>query len=306
MNIFDLTVLTLFFISIVVLIFIWFIYLNFRISIKHPNFMFLAVVTIQIIEMSLLIFQIIYFDKLPLYSAIYGPTGVMVTMYISRFTKVLAVHYMASVIIEIFIKLKKSLRVNYKTRIFFYHIYNFSASSLFTIFGRTQGDRFLPFYPLGRLFYSIYMMSICAVLILLINYFYLKHSKKVKSKDFISLTILIAFSIIIVFIQVGIGFVFNTRISEKEHLNFLSYFLNSIEGVIEFIVFFLSGRMKNLFLSAFNIFSINRRRRRQSSRFGNVSLAMLSKDAQFYKLSETSFGFFSDVFENLTTSVSFI
>ena len=306
MNIFDLTVLILFFTSIVLLIFIWFIYLTFRISIKHPNFMFLAVVTVQIIEMSLLIFQIIYFDRIPLYSSIYGPTGVMVTMYMLRFTKVLAVHYMASIIIEIFIKVRKSLRVNYKTRIMFYHIYNFCASCLFTIFGRTHGDKFLPFYPIGRLFYSIYMISICIVLIFLINYFYLKHRKKVKSKDFISLTVMIGLSIIIVIIQIVLGLLFNSRLSETNHLNFLSYLLNSLEGAMEFIVFYFSGKMKNLFLNAFEIFSIKKCRRRQNSRFGNVSLAMLSKDAQYYKLSETSLGFFSDVFENMTTSVSFI
>ena len=174
----------------------------------------MAVASIQIIEISLLIFQIIYLDCLPLYSVIYGPTGVMVSMYISRFTKVLAVHYMASIIIEIFMKLKKSLRVNYKARIMFYHIYNFSASCLFTIIGRTQGDRFIKYYPLGRFFYSIYMMSICIVLILLINYFYIKHNKRVKSKDFISLTILIGLSIMIVTIQIGLGLLFNDTISE--------------------------------------------------------------------------------------------
>ena len=64
--------------------------------------------------------------------------------------------------------------------------------------------------------------------------------------------------------------------------------------------------MKGLFLNALKIFCINRLKKNRNSSLGNVSMAMLSKDALNYKLSETSVGFFNEVFENLTTSVRFI
>lgn len=250
--------------------------------------------------------SLIYFETLPLYSKIYGPPDIMVTMYISRFAKIYAFHCMASINVEIFIKFKKALKVNFKTRIAFYHVYNFLVSIICTIFGRYEGDDFLSFYPLGRIIYSVYMTLICIMLVSLICYLYSKFSSRLKSKDMISLVVLTLISVIIVIIQVATTLLMSGDIASDPGLNFFSYLLNSLEGVIEFIVFNFSTVMKSYFKDfLFLAFPLKRRKRRLSSRLGNISLSMLAKDVQDYRLSEESLNFFSDVFDNLTTCVSF-
>ena len=300
MNPVDICILACFIISIIFLTFIWFIYQSYRISIKHPNSMFFIIVTFQILEMTLLTFQIIYFDYLPQYSKIYGPAGVMVTMYLSKFTKICLVHYMASIIIEILIKLKKSLRVNYYARIIFFHSYNLSISCLFTIIGRYENDQFLKAYPTGRLVYSIYMICICLTLIIMITYFYISFFDKIKSKDFISLTILIGISIIIAFIQVGLGLFQDSSAPSNKTLNIISFTVNSLEGIVEFIVLLFSDQMKLYFIDTFLMIFPKLRRKRQIMQIRSISLALIPEK---FALNEPSSGFFSDVFENITTSV---
>jgi hypothetical protein len=122
----------------------------------------------------------------------------------------------------------------------------------------------------------------------------------------ISLVVLTLISVIIVIIQVATTLLMSGDIASDPGLNFFSYLLNSLEGVIEFIVFNFSTVMKSYFKDfLFLAFPLKRRKRRLSSRLGNISLSMLAKDVQDYRLSEESLNFFSDVFDNLTTCVSF-
>lgn len=303
MNVFEIAIITLFFFSTLLLVFISSIYIQYRLTIKHPNRIFFIVVIIQIFEMLLIITIFFSLGYLPNYSKITGTDTQEVFGYMLRFTKIYAFHYITSINVEIFIKLKKSLLFEHKKRMMFYNVYNMLASCFFTIFGRESKDDLLGYFRSIRITYEIYIFLICAMLIILISYFYSKFRAKLQSKDMISLTILSLISVFIIFVNVGIDLLLNQNIGSYELINQYSYLLNSMEGILEFLVFCMSKRMKGYMKESIcsiffkpSIESIER----------STSLPILHKDPLEYRLSEGNLGFFGDMFENLTTNVSLI
>lgn len=291
----------LYFLSITFLIFIWSIYIRYRLIIKHPNNLFFIVATIQIIEMITIIIIVFALGYYPGYTSISGQFPIQVVGYISKFTKIYALHYLVSINIEIFIKLQKSLVFNHRFRMFFYTVYNFLASCLLTIFGRGNKDSLLSYYMIGRVIYEVYSVFIVFLLTFMVVYFYLKFKDKLSTKDMTSLTIITIISVIIMFFQVSVGLIIDGDLEKNDYVNFASYFLNSLEGILEIIIFQYSKQMKTYMKeSIYLLFS------RNSKRFTEISLSLpikINEDSLEYSISNKSLGFFGDAFENITTLV---